>query len=173
MGSQTTGACAGPSRAFFPDDPPITALRNRSAFNILPLLLLTTIASVSVSRTVPEAKRPSDATTTTWGGTLKRRKPAQADGSGAQEPNRFVVEPLDPWLMCGPDTAVQELWRAREQTGREVVYHLVFFDRYGWYCEHGRSCAAVAEVRRAVREMRAAIAATRHRTATRRSRKKR
>jgi hypothetical protein len=26
--------------------------------------------------------------------------------------------------------------------------HLVFFDRHGWYCEHGRDCPAVAAVRK-------------------------
>ena len=26
--------------------------------------------------------------------------------------------------------------------------HLVFFDRHGWYCLHGRACPAVNDVRR-------------------------
>jgi hypothetical protein len=25
--------------------------------------------------------------------------------------------------------------------------HLVFLDRHGWYCEHGRDCPAVKQVR--------------------------
>ena len=66
------------------------------------------------------------------------------------------MEPRDPWLMCGPDTSVRELWRAVERVGAELRFHLVFEDRYGWYCEHGRTCPAVGEVRKVVREMAAA-----------------
>ena len=55
--------------------------------------------------------------------------------------------------MCGPDTTVTELWKVREHSENEVLVHLVYFDRYGWYCEHGRACMAVAEVRQAVRTM--------------------
>jgi len=63
----------------------------------------------------------------------------------------YHLEPLDPWLMCGPDTTVTELWKVRERRERDIQYHLVYFDRYGWYCEHGAGCKAVAEVRRVVR----------------------
>ena len=56
--------------------------------------------------------------------------------------------------MCGPDTTVTELWKVREHSENEAVVHLVYFDRYGWYCEHGRGCKAVAEVRQVVRTMR-------------------
>lgn len=65
----------------------------------------------------------------------------------------YALEPLDPWLMCGPDTTVTELWKVRERGEKDTVFHLVYFDRYGWYCEHGRGCKAVAEVRRVVRTM--------------------
>ncbi len=65
----------------------------------------------------------------------------------------YVLEPLNPWLMCGPDTTVTELWKVRERREKEIQFHLVYFDRYGWYCEHGRNCKAVAEVRRVVRGM--------------------
>lgn len=65
----------------------------------------------------------------------------------------YDVEPLDPWLQCGPDTTVTELWRVWERRDKETTLHLVYFDRYGWYCEHGRGCKAVAEVRRIVRTM--------------------
>jgi hypothetical protein len=68
-------------------------------------------------------------------------------------PPSYELEPLDPWLMCGPDTTVTELWRVVERQEREKQIHLVYFDRYGWYCEHGRGCKAVAEVRRVVRTM--------------------
>jgi hypothetical protein len=69
------------------------------------------------------------------------------------EPPSYELEPLDPWLNCGPDTTVTELWKVRERQGAERRIHLVYFDRYGWYCEHGRSCPAVAEVRKVVRTM--------------------
>jgi hypothetical protein len=29
--------------------------------------------------------------------------------------------------------------------------HLVFFDRHGWYCEHGKQCAAVTDVRKFIK----------------------
>lgn len=71
-----------------------------------------------------------------------------------QQESVWGVEPLDPWAMCGPDTSVTEIWRATEATGAsKPVYHLVFQDQYGWYCEHGRGCPAVARVREAVREL--------------------
>ena len=69
------------------------------------------------------------------------------------EPATFQLEPLDPWLRCGPDTTVTELWKVREKREKEITYHVVYFDRYGWYCEHGPGCKAVAEVRRVVRIM--------------------
>jgi len=65
----------------------------------------------------------------------------------------YDFEPLNPWLQCGPDTTVTELWKVWERREKEITLHLVYFDRYGWYCEHGRSCKAVAEVRRVVRTM--------------------
>ena len=68
-------------------------------------------------------------------------------------PASYELEPLNPWLMCGPDTTVTELWKVRERREKETHFHLVYFDRYGWYCEHGVSCKAVAEVRRVVRTM--------------------
>lgn len=64
------------------------------------------------------------------------------------------IEPLDPWLVCGPDTSVQELWRVVESVGKAQTFHMVFFDRYGWYCEHGRECPVVVEVRRLIQRLR-------------------
>lgn len=68
-------------------------------------------------------------------------------------PRSVAIEPLDPWLTCGPDTSVRELWRVRESAGGETTFHLVFFDKYGWYCEHGRGCPAVTDVRRLIRDL--------------------
>ena len=92
---------------------------------------------------------------------VKGRPRVKKKVSPVPNPSSYVLEPLDPWLMCGPDTTVTELWKVRERRDKEIHIHLVYFDRYGWYCEHGRGCAAVAEVRRVVREIGTASAPSR------------
>jgi hypothetical protein len=62
--------------------------------------------------------------------------------------SEFAVRELDPHLTCGPDTSVQLLYRIDERVNGAVRLHLVFFDRHGWYCEHGRDCPAVAHVKK-------------------------
>ena len=58
------------------------------------------------------------------------------------------IRELDPVRKCGPGTSVQFLYRVIERRPGELpVSHLVYFDRHGWYCEHGRSCAAVGLAR--------------------------
>jgi hypothetical protein len=65
-------------------------------------------------------------------------------------PAKFRVTPLDPRKSCGPGTSVQRLFRISEESGDGIVRsHLVFFDRHGWYCEHGRECPAVRYARKA------------------------
>jgi len=66
------------------------------------------------------------------------------------------IRELDPLRICGDRTSVVQLFRVDEQLvggkvagGRQV--HLVFNDRHGWYCEHGRSCHAVSAVMRHAR----------------------
>ena len=66
------------------------------------------------------------------------------------------IRELDPIRLCGGRTTVLKLFRVDEQaiggkaaTARQV--HLVFNDRHGWYCEHGRSCHAVSAVMRHAR----------------------
>jgi hypothetical protein len=56
---------------------------------------------------------------------------------------RVAVKPLDPLRKCGPNTTVQFLYRVDETVDGRSTAHLVFFDRHGWYCEHGRTCPAV------------------------------
>lgn len=64
------------------------------------------------------------------------------------------IRQLDPIRVCGDRTSVLQLFRVDEQAmavgkaagARQV--HLVFNDRHGWYCEHGRSCHAVSAVMR-------------------------
>lgn len=61
---------------------------------------------------------------------------------------RVVVKRLDPLRKCGPNTSVQFLFRVDEEVDGRNTPHLVFFDRHGWYCEHGRSCPAVGHARK-------------------------
>jgi hypothetical protein len=78
------------------------------------------------------------------------------DGKGPRErlvPSRFEFRDLDPQRRCGPDTSVLQLIRVDEQKGEDRIAHLVYEDRrYGWYCEHGRGCPAVARAQRHARE---------------------
>jgi hypothetical protein len=61
---------------------------------------------------------------------------------------RMAVKSLDPLRKCGPKTTVQLLYRVDEEVDGRNTPHLVFFDRHGWYCEHGRSCPAVGHARK-------------------------
>jgi len=64
-------------------------------------------------------------------------------------PDRVVkIKQLDPFEKCGPSTSVEHLYRVDETLDGSAATHLVFFDRHGWYCEHGRSCRAVDDVRK-------------------------
>ena len=58
------------------------------------------------------------------------------------------VRELDPRAKCGAGTSVQRLFRVDAVSRDASVTHLVFLDRHGLYCEHGRGCPAVAEVTR-------------------------
>ena len=67
----------------------------------------------------------------------------------APPPPVFHVLELDPQRKCGPATSVQQLYRVRETWANGAVHtHLVFFDRHGWYCEHGRNCPAVPHAKK-------------------------
>lgn len=61
---------------------------------------------------------------------------------------RVAVRELDPQRKCGPGTSVQFLYRVDETVDGRSTAHLVFFDRHGWYCEHGRNCPAVGHARK-------------------------
>lgn len=73
-----------------------------------------------------------------------RRTPSRAT------PLRGTVEvrELDPVRMCGPGTSVRLMYRVIERVDGGLTNHLVYFDRHGWYCEHGRACAAVSLARK-------------------------
>jgi hypothetical protein len=59
-----------------------------------------------------------------------------------------AVRELDPLRKCGPRTTVQLLYRVDESVDGRRTAHLVFFDRHGWYCEHGRTCPAVGHAKK-------------------------
>jgi hypothetical protein len=65
-------------------------------------------------------------------------------------PVRKVVRilDLDPLEKCGRGTSVQRLIRVDEMVDHAREAHLVFFDRHGWYCEHGPTCPAVGHARK-------------------------
>ena len=71
------------------------------------------------------------------------------------EPQRVVrVKELDPFAICGPRTSVVHLFRVDERVDGSSATHLVFYDRHGWYCEHGRNCRAVEDVRKLGKSLR-------------------
>ena len=76
------------------------------------------------------------------------RKAAPLKGAKPVNTIRVAVRSLDPLRKCGPKTTVQFLYRVDEQVDGRSTPHLVFFDRHGWYCEHGRSCPAVGHARK-------------------------
>jgi hypothetical protein len=88
----------------------------------------------------------------------KATKPAARKGAKAVVPAKpgLQIRELDPLRVCGDRTSVVQLFRVDEQlVGGKVAgarqVHLVFNDRHGWYCEHGRSCHAVSAVMRHAR----------------------
>jgi hypothetical protein len=70
----------------------------------------------------------------------------------APPPVRLIkVRELDPYARCGPDTGVEQLFRVDESLDGRPTVHVVYLDRHGWYCYHGRTCPAVADVHRELR----------------------
>jgi transcription elongation GreA/GreB family factor len=81
--------------------------------------------------------------------TAAQRAAAARAAQQAQQAERVIrIRELDPYVKCGPDTSVTELYRVDEAVNGAKHVHLVFFDRHGWYCLHGRGCPAVNDVRR-------------------------
>jgi hypothetical protein len=84
-----------------------------------------------------------------------RRRVAKTRRQGGKAPRKVGrvsarkvrVSEKDPHVMCGKGTSVDRVFRVEENDGKTKVVHLVFSDRHGWYCEHGRQCPAVADVR--------------------------
>jgi hypothetical protein len=82
---------------------------------------------------------------------VKRRdiKSKGKPSEGAERTVRIVEK--DPWQLCGKGTSVERVFRVDEKTQKAKIMHLVFFDRHGWYCEHGAQCPAVSDVKKFIR----------------------
>lgn len=78
-----------------------------------------------------------------------KRSSVRNGAQGAAAPTKLMrIRALDPQATCGQGTTVLQLFRVDDLPFGDHTTHLVFFDRHGWYCEHGRECPAVAAVRR-------------------------
>ena len=64
---------------------------------------------------------------------------------------KVKVKAVDPIEMCGKGTTVTRLYRVEEKLDNTRIHHLVFFDRHGWYCEHGKQCSVVKDVQKFTR----------------------
>lgn len=80
------------------------------------------------------------------------RRSIKGRRKGKAEVKRTVrIRPMDPIEMCGKGTSVTQLFRVQEQLDHTRINHLVFFDRHGWYCEHGKQCSVVKDVQKFTR----------------------
>ena len=100
------------------------------------------------TRAVKTARKQTGRATAGTKGARKRTL-AIVRGQATKTPVVHVaVKSLDPLRKCGPNTTVQFLYRVDEHVDGRSTAHLVFFDRHGWYCEHGRTCPAVGHARK-------------------------
>jgi hypothetical protein len=100
---------------------------------------------------VAKVYRKSAASTRRTGGSARGVKQGAAGrrGNGDMVPTRLMrIRELDPQAACGAGTTVMQLFRVDDLSSDAATTHLVFFDRHGWYCEHGRECPAVEAVRK-------------------------
>jgi hypothetical protein len=101
---------------------------------------------VSKAKLVDRAPKSLVRRSTRNGNARAGRRPLAAKPT----PERKVVRvlDLDPFEKCGRGTSVQRLIRVDEMIDHARQAHLVFFDRHGWYCEHGPTCPAVGHARK-------------------------
>jgi hypothetical protein len=110
-------------------------------------------AGAVTKRNASKARTKKRAPSGARGVSQKLSKRAATLGRGARDseaPDRptYRVRELDPLSKCGNGTSVQRLFRVDERIDGVVRPHLVFFDRHGWYCDHGRDCPAVSQARK-------------------------
>jgi hypothetical protein len=80
------------------------------------------------------------------------RRSIKGARKGKQEVKRTVrIRQMDPIEKCGKGTSVTHLFRVEERLDQARVNHLVFLDRHGWYCEHGKQCGVVKDVQKFTR----------------------
>ena len=100
---------------------------------------------------VARVHRKSAASTKRASGSARDAKQSAAGRRGNDDmvPTRLMrIRELDPQAACGAGTTVMQLFRVDDMASESATIHLVFFDRHGWYCEHGRECPAVDAVRK-------------------------
>ena len=100
---------------------------------------------------VAKAHRKSAASTKRSSGSARDGQQIAAGrrGTSAGVPTRLMrIRELDPQAACGAGTTVMQLFRVDDLPSDVATTHLVFHDRHGWYCEHGRECPAVDAVRK-------------------------
>lgn len=105
------------------------------------------------NKNTSKEKAPTSAPSGARGVSQKPSKRRAKRGKRARKPARagrptYHVRELDPLAKCGHGTSVQKLYRVDERVDGLVRPHLVFFDRHGWYCDHGRDCPAVSQARK-------------------------
>jgi hypothetical protein len=76
------------------------------------------------------------------------RATVREPGSRGVPAELLRIRQLDPRSKCGDGTTVMQLFRVDDLPEDTPRVHMVFHDRHGWYCEHGRECPAVDAVRR-------------------------
>ena len=84
----------------------------------------------------------------------KRRVTSPGKAAKPVAVRKVRISEKDPARICGKGTSVERVFRVEEEGAKSKLLHLVFFDRHGWYCEHGAQCSAVADVKRYVRNSR-------------------
>lgn len=85
---------------------------------------------------------------------VKRGVKGKSSKGKPEAVRKVRVTEKDPVLICGKGTSVERVFRVEEKNEKSKNMHLVFFDRHGWYCEHGAQCPAVSDVRKFIRHSR-------------------
>ena len=83
--------------------------------------------------------------------TLTRRHITVKRNEKPKVRRKVMIRAVDPAQKCGKGTTVTRLYRVEETLDQARIHHLVFFDRHGWYCEHGKQCSVVKDVQKFTR----------------------
>lgn len=107
----------------------------------------------SAAKAKPTSRKTASAATRAKSGARRGRSAGKTVAGKRGEPEAMPtrlmrIRALDPQAACGQGTTVMQLFRVDDLPFGNETTHLVFHDRHGWYCQHGRDCPAVAAVRR-------------------------